>query len=111
GYRRDRNVRRLVIRRVRLARKDGMVGLQFGRSPVDRLAFDREFLERTARGAGVAATCGRLGEQERGRHSESGDGVRDRCSFHVDLPKPHTPSPTRMACADNSYRQWVTMVS
>ena len=42
----DADVHGLVIGRVRLAGKHGMVGIQLRRSPVDRLAFDPEDLER-----------------------------------------------------------------
>ena len=50
GDRGDADVHRLVVRRVSLAGKDRMVGLEFRRPFVDRLAFDREILERPAPG-------------------------------------------------------------
>src|SRR5262245_22952449 len=53
---RDRNVRCLVIGRVRLSWKDGMIGLQLGRSLVDGLTLDREFLEGTPSHSDVTAT-------------------------------------------------------
>src|SRR2546423_8157490 len=61
---------------MRLPRKHRMIGIEFWGAPVDRLAFDREFLEGPAGG---------LGHQPCGKDRQSGDGADHHESFHCSL--------------------------
>jgi hypothetical protein len=74
----DADVNRLVIRRVGLAGKDGVVGIELRRSLVDRLAFDSDNLEGPPDRRRVSSS-GRLGQENRGKHRKGrGGAYRDQ---------------------------------